>query len=62
MAASYAVSVRQAQRFAFDSLRTFPHGKALSVQLTVPPAGSVEDLHLQVDAPCRAHKNKKGWS
>src|SRR3989337_327180 len=47
------------QRFAFGSLKTFPHGKALSVQLTVPPVGSVEDLHLQVDAPCRAH-NKKG--
>src|SRR3989338_6044265 len=46
------------QRFAFGSLKTFPHGKALSVQLTVPPVGSVEDLHLQVDAPCRAHKQK----
>jgi hypothetical protein len=27
----------------------------LAVRLTVPPAGSVENLHLQVGAPCRAH-------
>jgi hypothetical protein len=28
----------------------------LAVRLTVPPVGPVEDLHLQVGAPCRAHK------
>ena len=27
----------------------------LAVRLTVPLAGSVEDFHLQVSAPCRAH-------
>ena len=26
----------------------------LAVQLTLPLAGCVEDLHLQVNAPCRA--------
>ena len=30
----------------------------LTVRLTVPPVGSAEDLHLQVNAPCRAHKQK----
>jgi hypothetical protein len=31
---------------------------ALADKLTVPPVGSVEDFHLQVGAPCRAHKTK----
>ena len=30
----------------------------LAVRLTVPPVGSVEDFHQQVNAPCRAHKRK----
>ncbi len=30
----------------------------LAVRLTIPPAGVVEDFHLQVNAPCRAHKGK----
>jgi len=34
----------------------------LAVRLTVPLAGPVEDLHLQVGAPCRAHKIKAGWA
>src|SRR5690606_9968281 len=28
------------------------------LQLTLPPAGCVEDFHLRVGAPCRAHKKK----
>ena len=28
----------------------------LAVQLTIPSAGFVEDFHLQVNAPCRAHQ------
>ncbi len=32
----------------------------LAVRLTVPPAGPVEDFHLQVSAPCRAHVKKTG--
>ena len=31
----------------------------LPVQLTLPLAGCVEDLHLQVGAPCRAHQKKQ---
>jgi hypothetical protein len=31
----------------------------LAVRLTVPLAGSVEDFHLRVSAPCRAHQGKK---
>ena len=31
----------------------------LAVQLTLPLAGYVEDLHLQVSAPCRAHQSEK---
>jgi len=30
----------------------------LAVQLTLPLAGCVEDLHLQVSAPCWAHRQK----
>jgi len=30
----------------------------LAVRLTLPHAGCVEDLHLQVSAPCRAHTKK----
>jgi hypothetical protein len=33
----------------------------LAVRLTLPPVGRVEDLHLQVSAPCRAHE-KEGLS
>jgi len=29
-----------------------------TVQLTLPLAGCVEDFHLQVNAPCRAHIKK----
>src|SRR2546428_12680244 len=46
------------QRFACGFLRTPPRDDALAVRLTVPPVGSVEDLHLQVSAPCRAPKAK----
>src|SRR5947199_4631397 len=30
----------------------------LAVRLTLPLAGCVEDFHLQVRAPCRAHQKK----
>ncbi|RKX88577.1 MAG: hypothetical protein DRP70_06380 [Spirochaetes bacterium] len=32
----------------------------LAVRLTVPLVGPVEDFHLQVDAPCRAHEKEGG--
>jgi hypothetical protein len=34
----------------------------LAVQLTLPLAGCVEDLHLLVSAPCRAHQQKRAVS
>jgi hypothetical protein len=30
----------------------------VAVRPTLPLAGCVEDFHLQVSAPCRAHKSK----
>jgi hypothetical protein len=30
----------------------------LAVRLTLAPVGCVENFHLQVSAPCRAHKKK----
>jgi len=33
--------------------------ETLAVQLTFPRVGYVEDLHLQVSAPCRAHRKEK---
>ena len=45
--------------FAFGFLPTVPRGSAVAVRLTVPPAGPVEDFHLQAGAPCRAHNPKK---
>ena len=30
----------------------------LAVRLTIPPVGFVENFHLQVGAPCRAHQKK----
>lgn len=36
---------------------------ALAVRLTVPPAGSVGDFHLQVNTPCRAHqRGREAWN
>lgn len=59
MTASYAVSVRRASALPAASFRFHLAMDTLAVRLTVPPVGPVEDLHLQVNAPCRAH-NKKG--
>jgi hypothetical protein len=33
----------------------------LAVQLTLPLAGCVEDFHLQVSAPCRAHQKNAAF-
>ncbi|MCW3989211.1 MAG: hypothetical protein NWE88_03945, partial [Candidatus Bathyarchaeota archaeon] len=58
MNASYAISVRQASALPAASFRFHLAVDTLAVRLTVPPVGSVEDLHLQVGAPCRAHVKK----
>jgi len=55
MAASYAIPVRRASALPAASFRFHLAMDTLAVRLTVPPVGSVEDLHLQVNAPCRAH-------
>lgn len=62
MDASYAISVRRASVLPAASFRFHLAMDTLAVRLTVPAAGPVEDLHLQVIAPCRAHIEKAlGW-
>ena len=56
MAASYAVPVRRASDLPAASFRSHLAMDTLAVRLTVPPVRPVKDLHLQVNAPCRAHK------
>ncbi len=58
MTASYAIPVRWASALPVASFRFHLTVDTLAVRLTVPPAKPVEDSHLQVDAPCRAHKSK----
>jgi len=58
LAASYAIPVRQASVLLTASFRFHLAMDTLAVRLTIPPAGVVEDFHLQVNAPCRAHKKK----
>ena len=57
--ASYAVSVRQASALPAASFRLHLAMDALAVRLTVPPVGPVENLHLQVGAPCRAQSSRR---
>ena len=59
MAASYAVSVRQASALPAASFRFRLAADTLAVRLAVPRDGPAEDLHLQVRAPCRAHDVEK---
>ncbi|KAA0073137.1 hypothetical protein CIW54_27850, partial (plasmid) [Paraburkholderia sp. T12-10] len=44
--------------FASGFLRIRSHPRHPCLWLTLPLAGCVEDFHLQVSAPCRAHKGK----
>ena len=57
--ASYLLPVRQASVLPSASSRFAVARDTLAVQLTLPLIGRVEDLHLQVSAPCRAHHKKK---
>ena len=57
-AASYPLPVRQASALPSASFRFAVTHDTLAVQLTLPLAGRVEDFHLQVSAPCRAHQKK----
>ena len=59
MSASYAIPVRRASALPAASFRFHLKADTLAVRLTVPPIRPVKDLHLQVNAPCRAHKHKE---
>jgi hypothetical protein len=56
----YPLAVRQTSALPTASSRFHLTMDTLAVQLTLPLAGCVEDFHLQVSAPCRAH-HKKAW-
>src|ERR1035437_9497545 len=55
----YPLPVRQASALPSASSRFRLATDTLAVRLTLPLAGCVEDLPLQVRAPCRAHQMKK---
>jgi len=57
-AASYPLPVRQASALPSASSRFAVTHDTLAVRLTLPLVGRVEDFHLQVSAPCRAHQQK----
>jgi hypothetical protein len=54
----YPLPVRRASALPTASSRFHLAMDTLAVQLTLPLAGCVEDFHLQVSAPCRAHKEE----
>src|SRR5271157_5038366 len=54
----YPLPVRQASALPTASSRFRLATDTLAVQLTLPLAGWVEDFHLQVSAPYRAHQAK----
>src|ERR1700731_1986683 len=55
----YPLPVRQASALPTASSRPHLAAGAVAAQLTLPLAGCVEDLRLQVSAPCRAHNKKR---
>src|SRR5690625_1804531 len=59
MTASNAIPVRQASALPSASFRFHLTMNTLAVQLALPLAGPAEDFHLQVSAPCRAHKKEQ---
>ena len=56
--ASDPLRVPQASALPTASFRSPVTRGTLAAQLTLPPAGCVQDFHLQVSAPCRAHQRK----
>ena len=54
----YPLPVRQASALPSASSGFAVARDTLAVRLTLPLAGCVEDFHLQVRAPCRAHQKK----
>ncbi len=59
-AASYPLPVRQTSALPSASSRFPVAQNTLAVRLTLPLVGRVENSHLQVSAPCRAHQKKAG--
>ncbi len=60
--ASYVIPVRRVSALSAASFRFYLTIDTLAVQLMIPLTGLIEDLHLQVQAPCRAHILKEGGS
>ena len=56
--ASYLLPVRRASALPSASSRSTVARGTLAAQLTLPLVGRVEDFHLRVGAPCRAHHKK----
>ena len=54
-----SASCSSCQRFASGFLQTLSRPKNPCLPLTLPRVGCVEDFHLQVGAPCRAHQKKE---
>ena len=54
----YPLPVRRASALPTASFGFHLTMDTLAVRLTLPLAGCVEDFHLQVNAPCRAHNLK----
>src|SRR5947207_8578566 len=59
-AASYPLPVRQASALPSASSGFAVARDTLAVRLALLLAECAEDFHLQVRAPCRAHKQKRG--
>lgn len=57
-AAFYPLRVPRTSALPAASFRSHLAVGTLAVRLTLPLAGCVEDFHLQVRAPCRAHQKK----
>src|ERR1019366_6456855 len=55
----YPLPVRQASVLPTASFTFRLATDTLAVRLTLPLAGCVEDFHLPVSAPCRAHQKKR---
>jgi len=55
MTASYAIPIRQASVLPAASFRFSLTTDTLAVRLMVPAVGPIEDFHLKVGVPCRAH-------
>ena len=54
-----SASCSSRQRFASGFLQTSSCPENPCLPLTLPRVGCVEDFHLQVGAPCRAHQKKR---